>query len=217
MDATPKRRPFRFSLRTLLVLVTIASVGLGWLGLKVRQAQREREVVEAIKKLNGIAWYDYQFDSDDSLTDSPTPPGPAWLRKLVGDNFFANVAYCRFLLDSEVTDAELIHLEGLNRLRWLDIGNTKITDAGLVYLQGLTQLKCLDLAGTQLTDAGLVHLQGLNRLERLTIYNTQVTDAGLVHLQGLKKLDELYVFQTKVTDAGCRELQKALPKLTIHR
>ena len=87
----PRRRRFRFSLRTLLVFVTVASAGCGWLGYKVRQARRQREAVEVIQRLDGSVKYDYQFDSDESLIESPLPPGPIWLRKLLGDDFFANV------------------------------------------------------------------------------------------------------------------------------
>ena len=42
----------------------------------------------------------------------------------------------------------------------MDLPGESITDAGLVHLQGLTQLQALCLADTKITDAGLVHLQG---------------------------------------------------------
>ena len=61
--------------------------------------------------------------------------------------------------------------------------NTKITNAGLVHLEGLTKLQTLDLQNTKVTDAGLVHLKGLTKLQRLSLSFTKVTDAGVKKLQ----------------------------------
>jgi hypothetical protein len=44
-----------------------------------------------------------------------------------------------------------------------------------------------------------------------------VTDKGLKDLRELKNLQELDVSETKVTDAGVKDLQLALPKITINR
>ncbi len=72
-----------------------------------------------------------------------------------------------------------------------DWGDWGATDAGLVHLQGLRRLKVLVLNNTEVGDAGLVHLQGLSQLQELWLAETQVTDAGLVHLQGLRQLQVL--------------------------
>ena len=55
---------------------------------------------------------------------------------------------------------------------------TGVTDAGLVNLQGLHQLEYLKVSGPQITDAGLAHLQGLSHLEGLLLIGTKVTDAA---------------------------------------
>src|SRR5262245_15433970 len=110
METMPKRRWSRFSLRTLLVLVSIASAGFGWLGVKVRQAQQQREAVKAIQNLGALeVRYDYQMTPDGKFDNVTLPPGPVWLRKLLGDDAFANVVLV-ILADSEVTDADLILL-----------------------------------------------------------------------------------------------------------
>lgn len=46
---------------------------------------------------------------------------------------------------------------------------------------------------------------------------TAVTDAGLRELTDLKQLTALHLDSKRVTEAGAAELQKALPKCTIHR
>ncbi len=43
-----KRRRFQYSVRTLLVVLLLASIGLSWLGVRLRRAERQREVVEAM-------------------------------------------------------------------------------------------------------------------------------------------------------------------------
>ncbi len=66
----------------------------------------------------------------------------------------------------------------------VNLNGTQITDAGLVHLEGLTSLQELNLDNThQITDAGLVHLEGLTSLRMLFLHNTQITDAGVAKLK----------------------------------
>jgi hypothetical protein len=47
--------------------------------------------------------------------------------------------------------------------------------------------------------------------------DTAVGDEGLGQLKGLTQLPELSVLGTHVTEGGVEELQKALPKVKVHR
>jgi Leucine-rich repeat (LRR) protein len=184
-----RRRWLRFSLRTLLVFVLVLSVPLGWFAWRLDKARRQREVVEAILKAGGSVVYDYQLDKD-GRPNGGEPMTPAWLRKSLGDDFFREVMWVNF------------HL-------------TQVTDAGLEYIKGLNNLEELDLGNTQVTDAGLEHFKGLNSLEGLWLDNTQVTDAGLKHLKGMTNLRELYLNDTQVTDESVEKLRDALPDCKI--
>ena len=82
-----------------------------------------------------------------------------------------------------------------------------MTDAGLANLNGLTRIKHLDLNDTRVTDAGLVHVRDLAELVWLGLYGTYVTDAGLVHLKSLKWLKDLDLKRTNVTAAGVEGLE----------
>ncbi|MGA2064768.1 MAG: hypothetical protein ABSG86_07355 [Thermoguttaceae bacterium] len=212
MDNTPQpnRRWFQSSLRWPLLLALLLSILCGWFAVKMEQAGKQKAVVEEIENLGGLVWRDYQFDADGvPITKDPQPPGPAWLRRLLGDDFFMNVTKLD-LTQTAVTDAGLEHLKGLTQLQSLYLGS-EVTDAGLEHLKDFTQLRTLNLRATAVTDAGLEHLKGFAQLQSLCL-GAKVTDAGLEHLKGLRQLQSLDLSGTRVTDAGLEHLE-GLPHL----
>jgi Leucine-rich repeat (LRR) protein len=112
------------------------------------------------------------------------------------------------LSETEVTDAGLVHLNGLTNLQTLGLSNTEVTGDGLIHLKEVTGLQELYLYGTQVTDAGLEHLKGLTSLQGLNLGDTTVTDVGLVHLKGLTSLQGLNLAGTKVSDVGLEHLKR---------
>jgi hypothetical protein len=183
---------FQYSLRSLFVLTTLVAIGMSCLTVTMQTMQgqrRQHEAAAAIEKIGG------------QVTSEPT-----WLGKLLRDDSLVRVTSVA-LLPHSVTDAGLVHLQGLSQLHKLELEHTKITDTGLLHLQGLSQLQYLDLSHAEVTDAGLVHLQGLSQLHELQLGSTKVTDSGLVHLQGLSQLHKLGLEHTKITDTGLLHLQ----------
>ena len=78
--------------------------------------------------------------------------------------------------DADVTDETLHLLEGLTRLRELDLNDTQVTDAGLAVLVGLPALERLRLANTRVSDAGFrQHLETHPGLVELDLRGTGVT------------------------------------------
>jgi hypothetical protein len=189
-DTKPQRRWFQYSLRALLVFVTLCAILCSWLAVKLQQAKRERETAEKIENL-GTVVYDWQIDVNGAIRANAEPPGPIWLRNLLGEDFFQSVIAVAFVEDPQNMDATLEDL------------------------RGFSQLQELSLPGTSVTDAGLKHLKGLNQLRRLDLCSTHVTDSGLTNLKGLSQLQELYLDRTQVTDAGVKKLQQALPNCKI--
>ena len=59
----------------------------------------------------------------------------------------------------------------------------KPTNDDLVCLEPLSELEFLDLGGLPITDAGLVHLKGLKKLSHVNLANTHVTEAGMEDLR----------------------------------
>jgi internalin A len=119
------------------------------------------------------------------------------------------------LTGRKFTDAGFLRLKGLVNLKRLQLSDCRVTDAGLLALSDLTQLKSLILIRTHVRElAAIRHLTGLTEL---FLAGSPVTDAGLANLQGLTNLKQLNIMSTEVTNAGVKELQQALPSLTIAR
>ncbi|PHS06121.1 MAG: hypothetical protein COA78_14620 [Blastopirellula sp.] len=121
---------FRFSMRTLFILVTLLCVLLVPLSVSLYQARQRLLAVEWVLANGGM----------------------------VAFNESGEVNYVN-LHDTQITDAGLEHLKGMTSLTFLMLNNTQVTDSGLEHLKGLTSLNILYLQRTQITDVGLSELQ----------------------------------------------------------
>jgi Leucine-rich repeat (LRR) protein len=203
----PNRRWTQVSLRAMFVAVALLCVILS---LWVVPAERQRRTAAAIQDMGGAVDY-VPFLSliEDSGVSDPRESEAfpkTFLRRWLPPDYFDEVLIV-LLQNTRLTDAKLVHLQGLTSLESLGLDNTQNTDAGLAHLQGRTGLQFLSLGRSQVTDAGLAHLQSLTNLRNLSLGGTQVTDAGLAHLQGLKNLKMLGLNRTQITDAGLTHLQ----------
>lgn len=220
--AKPKRRWYQFSLRTLLIFVTLAGCGFGWLGLKAREARKQHAAVTVVDRTGGHVVYDYEVDAQGNYLSRPVPPGPAWLHALLGDDWFRNVRRVSYGIlnvnrSRTLADGDLELFMVFTKLELLNLNGAQVTDTGVAHLKGLVQLRELSLERTQITDAGLEHLTGLTQLESLDLLGTQVTDAGLACLNGLTHLKSLSLVEVNVTGMGVAKLQRALPNCKIER
>ena len=208
-----QRFRMQFSLKTLLLLMLVASAGFSWLGIRMRRAAAERAVVATLGHLgpevNEIGGHIWGLDFS-TCQRKPTDDDLALVCELTR-------LECLDLSGAPITDDGLGHLRTLTRLEVLSLSQTPITDAGLEHLKTLERLESLDLRGVPITDAGLKHLESLTRLEFLSIMQTPITDAGLEHLKTLKRLKYLGLWGTQVTNEGVWELQQALPDVEINR
>lgn len=222
----PRRRRFQFSLRTFLVLVTIGTL---WLGRQVERARSQREVITELRG-QGQVYHEHWLDARGGWDTRLPAPGPSWLRRLVGDEYFVRPHYV-------VVDAA-----GpiLGRLREIDsIKSITIADGGpittehvravaeiksltsvhfgqmvqfepllsfdgrsLDRLADLPRLRSLDLQALTIRDGDLARLARIKRLEYVQIYRGRVTDRGVRHLATLPRLRTLKLWDLRLTDAG---------------
>ena len=98
----PKRRLFQFSLRTLLILVTLAAGLLMAWRVYVEPYRRQRETMALVKELGG----EYKTE----------PGGPAWMRDWFGADNFQNIVEIS-LSFARVSDEDVVHFKGLPKPR----------------------------------------------------------------------------------------------------
>ncbi len=189
--AKPRRRWLRFSLRTLLIVVTVLSVPLGWIGWRLGQ---ERATITLIEEMGGSV-------SFNSIAKR------GWWEEST-DKWFGKRVRWVDLRNTQVS--ELSPLAELKSLEHLWLHNTQVSD--LSPLAELKNLETLYLYNTPVSD--LSPLAELKSLERLQLRNTPVSD--LSPLVELKNLVLLSFDNTPVSDEQVQELRQALPNCKIY-
>ena len=199
----PKRRWLQFSLRALLLFVTVCAVCLGWHMLRVK---RQTEAVLTVEELGGLVRYDYEWTRRGG---NALPNSPSWLARFLGVDHMHDVVSITLPHNEKLTDADLRQFSALTNLRELNIGWTEISDTGVAHLKRLTGLESLYLEScSNVTDSGIAHLADLTELKQLTLSNTSMSNAGMVHLKGLKKLQWLELTGVPVEDDAVEYLQE---------
>jgi hypothetical protein len=122
-----KRNWFKFSLRTLFVVVTVFAI---WLGSLVHHAQQQRTAIAAIEAVDGYYYYDYQYEPPETYYGDRLPPGPVWLWKFADQNMFFDVVAVG--LNSKPANDETLKLvRTLAQLQQLDLAAAaRVTDTG---------------------------------------------------------------------------------------
>jgi hypothetical protein len=178
----------RFSLRGILLLLTLACL---YLGIRVCQYREVARVTQLIRQTGGGIGYGYAQSSREGSTFSE--PQSSWtFRLLIGasredqissiwlyddrmvgrssDEFLAQLAAHKDGLSNlreisfnadDVTNVGVKHLAVFLHLEYLDLSNTKIDDASVPALARLSNLRALDLAGTEVSGEGVSALRKL--------------------------------------------------------
>jgi hypothetical protein len=239
------RKPFRLrlSVRTLLVFVLVIGLALGLLARRVNQARQQSRAVAEIRGCGGSVEFDWQQsnEEDDPLNPTrrptPTPSGPAWLRRLVGDDYFQTVTAVDLsgLMTSQrgcsSLEVAVQMARSFPQLKFLLLDCRGSCEDTLEAIGELNQLEKLIFWGNDVTDAGMAHLRRLTNLKKLwfsgvasnwndpmTFHGSPyVTDDALKHLSALPRLEFLDIQGDRFTDKGLAYLTNSpsLKQLTI--
>jgi hypothetical protein len=138
----PTRR-FRFSLRVLLLAMSFFAV---FLGLYANSARKQSRGVAWVLSQGGHVSYAYELPlADGSYPMNALPPGPDWLRRKLGMDYFSSVT--GVILDrDEINDLD--PLADFPNLRFLALMNSVSPDTDFSSLRCLKHLKTLDLGYT---------------------------------------------------------------------
>ena len=116
--------------------------------------------------------------------------------------------------NQKVKDEDLARFKNVKPRLRLGLSDTNITDAGLEHLRGLN-IGGITLRNTRVTDKGLEALATLTDPDVLALSKTEVSDKGLLLLK-VKSPFDLYVEECpKVTAAGVKAVVAALPNCNI--
>jgi hypothetical protein len=214
----PINRLTRFSLRGLLVAITLLACWLGWQAKLVRD---QRRAVALVERLGGYVGYDYERIAAERYRKNPPsgprPPGdhaadlasrprvPAWLVNLTGLHWWATVERVR-LERAALTTADVELLSRLPELTTLNLVECRLRDADLTAWGRLSSLSGIYFQGSDFADDQLGFAAALPRLEFVELNMTVLGDAGLAHFSGLP-LRRLDLSETKVTDEGLAHLK----------
>ena len=203
----PARRWLRFSLRSMLLLVLVIAIPLGW---KVNRSRNQRIVVAELRKLNARIIYDYQIVNGIYVPNLPQP-GPKWLTDLLGKEYFIEV-YHVAVDGPQVNDKTIVLISKLPGVVSVAlVGRTSgagITDDGMAHLAEMANLENLALRSNRITGTGLMHLRWLRRLKTL-VSSGRITDEALEQISKLEHLELLHLSQAaQVTDRGLAHIAK---------
>ena len=185
-------RWFRFSLRTFLIAITLVSLALG---LFFNRVQNERRAAKAIAEAHGEIVYDWQIrlpGSDPNV--QPVPPGPQWLRKILGPHWFDRIVEVR--LNGYINRSE--------RNRFAVVAPT---------LANLPSLRSLSIWGGELSADEYRLLSKQTQLQSLRLrQQSEILPQHMAAIGHLASLRELDLPDVKTSPEALRELSK-LPEL----
>jgi hypothetical protein len=175
MTADPNRR-FRFSLRKLLIVMTLVCVGLG---LSLYRAQRyqalKRSTEAMVTSLGGTI-------EQAGWADGPSP-GANPISMLFGFGENTESRWNVKLAGKAIPPEQVRQLGRCGWIRILDLSDTRVGDTELNELANISKLRELKLVNTQITDAGVAQLKRLEHLYILDATGTAVTYDGLAELE----------------------------------
>lgn len=172
-----RRRWLRYSLRTLLVVITISCIALGYWA---HRAGRQKAVVKWVKKNGGYVTYDFEFDGINIKPE----PDPGLLQGILGEDYFYTVISVN-LDNSEIKDVS--RLTQLTRLFYVSLLNTQASQEQVNKLQRALPLCKIDWFPAEIepkTSAAMFNLNTLRAQIQLyrAQHNSLMPSATLVEL-----------------------------------
>ncbi len=196
-----RRKRYQFSIRSLLILMTLLGGLLAWWGADL---QREIRRIQGIHTL--LAW----GGTVQTVRD------PSWrgsFLSLLGWDAGKRVDSVA-LSGKQITDESTEILRRFPELRVLRLFECQVTNAGFQNLAPLEKLEHLDIHGTQITDAPLSRLANLPRLSTLVLDGVQLTKTSAVHLGNIHALNSLGLVGGQVDGESIR-LCAELPQVAV--
>jgi hypothetical protein len=124
--------------------VAIGAIGVGGILCAIGSAKREETAVDAIWRLDGNVLYEHVAERMWTGNKAIEPPGPRFLRAVMGDCYFARIQSV-----SLENDASAAYLDELRGVTDVALHGEHVSDVSLKYVGRLKELRRLDVAGTR--------------------------------------------------------------------
>jgi hypothetical protein len=215
------QRRFRFGLRMMFALTSLAALVSWWLAVnlpKYTQEWNRNRALAIVGKYHNTGSHVQWLDTDDPLLPSRL-------------NFYGSRLTDRELPDlaghpnltslnlrrSLVSDDGMASLLRFQKLASVDVSETNVTALGISQLRRLPTLKMLTLDGNQLRQLATVPNQELPLVHQLWLDSERIDDNAISDLERWEHLDHIAVVRGAITDNGMAELSRvsALRSLLI--
>ena len=189
------RRWFRFSLRTVLLAITIVGIVLGMFCARYQRAARQKEIVELLTATGATVTYDDgNVDPKNPFKHVRVPRGPEWLRQRLGSHFFDRIAGVSFYAHRVSYDPDklatavgrLRELPHLRDLSFAYLDNLNAEHFGLIG--DLQQIESLHINKLDINDANAAQLCRSRGLRSVTLRDVSISDTGIGKFSGLPNL-----------------------------
>jgi hypothetical protein len=204
------RRPLTFSLRTLLIVMVVASLALAFIAHPLYQWRQQELLIKEIHKRSPSRTIEYGNGSKKSawvevLTISQA--SDVWLLREHKLPMFSGLTYLH-LCESKTVNRDLANLAGCNRLRDLHLSGQQFTDEAIEHLRSLPRLQAISMDRCSLTRHGFKEISAMGNIKYINLFEMPVTDAEVAALSTIPNLRALSFYKAHTTDATVRLLAK---------
>jgi hypothetical protein len=178
------RPRFRFSLKSLLLVVIVFSVALASFSVTTARARRQAAAVSKLRSLGATVFYDFHhyYDHGGCVGLDRKPGNWIWARKMLGNDLFSDVYMVEFIEYRDIND----HISGRVTTFFgpVETPTTVSQDADKYtpLLESLPNLRHLDLGFSQVSDASIPALEKLHWVEYMRLSHTNISQAGAERL-----------------------------------
>jgi hypothetical protein len=172
------------------VIAIVGLIGGAWYLWRRDAVEREER---AIAQLPGVVLFRHErweYGGPEGPVAESDLPGPAWLRRVVGERMFF-VPNELWLELYDIKNEDLAVLKDLPTLRKVELSGTPITDEALENLAPLTDVEDLQLSGTKISSRAIVDLDRFANLKVLELPEFEEGAYDVDDLQVLSKLTKL--------------------------
>ncbi|PHS03157.1 MAG: hypothetical protein COA78_18855 [Blastopirellula sp.] len=208
---------FRFSLRTIMILITLICVALTPVGMRINQGYKQQQAVAWVLENGGSVEYQYRYheikygNREGTWVQLPTSiySTPKWLRDIFGNNFFETVIAVslspdyrtdKIILNQPFDPSGNVQINTENspsiffHKKHSSAIALQVTDINI--LAQFSSLEMVNLTGTQITD--LSPLAKHQNLRVLYLGETPISD--LAPLARLEKIEYLFLNDTRIAN-----------------